>query len=211
MKTNFDYQGLMLTIETDTGEIEKCVPIYEAHEIVMAVKLFDKEDIVLVAGGGEGLIASVVNVLAKKVIVYEPQACMVEIMNSNTSLMEVYQRAVGGKCGYIRMNDEPVWARRRIELLPEYTVDSIPMYDLKWAVKEHGINSLCLDVEGAEYEIFATDIPLEIRKIMVEWHVPVGDGYELDLFSQGFKKTGEIVGRDKKYPVCNYVRRSEYV
>jgi FkbM family methyltransferase len=112
---------------------------------------------------------------------YEPNPLILRFLDANTSELgiEIHHEAVGGRAGSVRM----LYAGDSCNLAQTYTAESgeIPQVSLQTAIDRIGgtVDLLKLDCEGAEWDIFQSDICWQnIKNIRMEYHLVNGKSLE---------------------------------
>jgi FkbM family methyltransferase len=140
------------------------------------------EDRVLVAGNGMGSISVLLAARFGRdaVVAYEANPQLVAMTRGwicfSDGCLEVHHAALGAGDGSAHLRLAHRWAESSVypEWAPHqsYTdqVIEVPTVDTNRVIMEHGINALCLDVEGSEHEIVPSLDFAPLRWIVMEIH-----------------------------------------
>lgn len=148
--------------------------VYEQDEIDLAARLFRPDDRILLAGCGSGLLAATIAATVKPqaLITVEPHRALAQLVRDNVRVhgapLTVLDGALGTAPGHATYGGGDCWATSHIGAALGEQVEVIPMPDL---IAEHRITALCLDVEGAEYDLLPT-APGGVTAALIELHHP---------------------------------------
>lgn len=162
-----EFHGVYLDPRTLCG-------VYEQDEIDMAARLFQPTDRILLAGCGSGLLAATIAATVKPslLVCLEPNRSLSQLVRENVRVngepLYIIDGAVGSDPGTTRLGGGDCWATNRTGVDVGEEVPVIALNDLIYA---YGLNALCLDIEGAEYDLLAA-VPPEITAALVELHRP---------------------------------------
>lgn len=149
--------------------------VYEQEEIDIAASLFRPTDRILLAGCGSGLLAATIAAVVKPaaLICVEPNPAMAQLVRDNVRVnaapLYIVETALGAKSGRAILGGGDCWATHAVgaDVGEEVSVSALANM-----VSAYEINALCLDVEGAEYELLADGLPPGIDTALVELHRP---------------------------------------
>lgn len=182
MDRNSEFHGLDFNIKD--GRISDVVVGMEETEARFVSNLYDENDVVLHAGCGMGLTALHIAATGARVIAYEMQAPLVDMVNNA-----------------VRFNRRPLDVRFGA-LVPPLFEDSIaryfpgdviytaaliegdrlgsvavPVFDIRKVILDEGVTAIDLDVEGYELELLSGliedgwDALEQIQKMHIEYHM----------------------------------------
>jgi FkbM family methyltransferase len=196
-----DIDGLRVIVDPARMESRTVKGFYhgdhEAPERVIVTEVLARDDHVLEAGAGMGLISMIAAriVGAGNVVSYEPTPVTFSILEDNVRLnalpIDCRPRALGAKSGemtlYVRDNliSSSMYAWRGGQPI------AVPVDGIAKVLAETKSNVLIFDIEGAEIDVIAACPLAQVEKIVMEIHPHiVGDAaisrMYAHLFEAGF-------------------------
>jgi FkbM family methyltransferase len=177
------YHGLRISIKD--GRIKFSSEV-DGPELEFGKATFKSGDKCLVAGGGQGAIATVLaqGLGTPNIFVYEANPYLIKDLEGiriNNSGLKIRHGAISTFNGETSFYVNETWYQSSLN--PNRDADTsevwIPVFDINDVIRENNINTLHLDVEGAEYSIFR-HLDLEpLRAMVVEVHSRDGDINEI--------------------------------
>ena len=125
-----------------------------------------------------------------RITVYEPSARNFALLTKNAPFAHCEQRAVAGQNGVVRIQSEGTHTALQLVASGGIEVEAVSLNDV---LKDFSIVDLLkVDIEGAEYDVFAHASPetlAKVKNILMEVHDPV----KVDWFTRLLKQNGFAV------------------
>jgi len=151
---------------------------YEFGERLFSEKILSKGDTVIEAGTSIGILTGVISKIIGqegKLITVEPDSSLIKIAKSNNKLNKniIFMNGMLITDSKSKIEFQPDgWLGGKVVNNNEETkyVKSIPIIYLKNLIAEHFPNALVLDIEGEELGLINFEIPICIKKLIIELH-----------------------------------------
>ena len=194
---------------------------YEILERNVIYKLYGEGDTVLEAGSGLGITGLAVLRSGAKLVAYEPQEGLIEILKATFEANDfknvpIVCAAIAPNTGQVDLSNWGIsWGRSILEQVGKTT--TVPCIGVNEALKMHNANALHMDVEGVECHILEVLHWNLIDKLSLEVHPSMigDDAFEETILRRADENNFEIyctAGMEMNYPKHNYVvgfRRKE--
>lgn len=175
---SINFYGLTINATHNGKELLASVTSHtDPVEMKMARALFTSTDRVLVAGAGYGGTAAMIALLGCRVLAVEANPRLVPLMNTQVRVrgqkIDLLAGALSNDDGEAPFYVSEDWPSSSLD--PEWAAEPktavmIPLYSVTRLLREHHLNAIMLDVEGAEAQILPSLPWGRINSLVVELH-----------------------------------------
>ncbi|MFH1308572.1 MAG: FkbM family methyltransferase [Patescibacteria group bacterium] len=178
----------------------------------------NEKDVVLDIGANIGLF-TILSSKANQIIAVEPLPQAMPILKKNIEANGIKDKtiilnlAVGKEKELLLEIDPQLNLSRIVKEKNEKTV-SVKSVPVSYLTKKYGANVLRMDVEGYEYEILLNEIPKEVNKISIEFHVQILGKEKVEELMNYFEKEGfkiKYLVEDlplRLYPLYSFLKKT---
>lgn len=149
---------------------------YEYGERFFSEKILTKGDTVIEAGTSIGILTGVISCIIGddgKLITIEPDLNLIKIAKSNNKKNKNITFLNGMLITDSKTNigfQPDGWLGGKVVNINNEIINSIPIIYLKDQITHHMPNALVLDIEGEELGLRNTEIPICVKKLIIELH-----------------------------------------
>lgn len=169
---------------------------YEKEERYLIDKYISPDDSIIELGGNVGVISNLINKKLsdkKKHIVFEPNPNLIKYLNINKKLnsaqYEIIEGIISKEPSNFYISDNILSSSIKVKTNNKIIPNNYSLYEILSNVS-YNINTLIMDIEGAEIELIDDFSLLDFSKLIIEFHPNKTKHSEINKAKKTLKSSG---------------------